>query len=123
MCIQIKEKDLKKIENIAARIHVKAELVNRENWDRKIGVLAGTVPEFTETKSTERSLPKESLLIMCGLTEKHVDKILAGLKAEQIAIDYKAVMTDHNQRWTLQEMYREMFREKMAFAGVEGMNR
>lgn len=65
------------------------------------------IPEGAQT-----AMPPESLLLFCDVSQKHLDKILFALRQKKISIDYKAVLTDTNRRWTLARLYMEMEREK-----------
>lgn len=60
-------------------------------------------------------LPDESLMLMCGVTDKHMDRILAQLRQSSKHIDYKAVLTAANGKWTLKKLLLELEREKIAF--------
>ena len=53
-----------------------------------------------------------SLVIFCDLTDKHLDHVLARLKDNRAGIDYKAVLTPTNRKWTLKHMYINMEMEK-----------
>lgn len=49
-----------------------------------------------------------SLLIMCDLSDKHVDKLLAKLKENKLDVGYKAVLTPTNVKWTMKRMLAQM---------------
>lgn len=55
-----------------------------------------------------------SLLILCGLRDKRLDKVLFELRRADIPIDYKAVLTPSNQEWTVPELMKELQRERQA---------
>ena len=57
----------------------------------------------------------ESVLIFCNLTDRQLDKMLEKLRETHIRPDYKAVMTETNQNWTLYHLCAEMQREKSSF--------
>lgn len=55
-----------------------------------------------------------SLLILCGLRDKRLDKVLFELRRADIPIEYKAVLTPSNQEWTVPELMKELQRERQA---------
>lgn len=61
--------------------------------------------------------PPESLMLMCGLSEKHMDRLLARLRQSSKHVDYKSVLTPTNAKWTLKRLMLEMEREKKALGG------
>lgn len=58
---------------------------------------------------------EESLLVMCELREKHMDRLLATLRMTNAGIDYKAVLTPTNAKWNLIRVLAEMELEKRAW--------
>lgn len=55
-----------------------------------------------------------SLLVLCGLRDKRLDKALFELRRADIPIDYKAILTPSNQEWTVPELMKELQRERQA---------
>lgn len=55
-----------------------------------------------------------SCLVLCGLRDKRLDKVLFELRRADIPIDYKAVLTPSNQEWTVPELMKELQRERQA---------
>lgn len=55
-----------------------------------------------------------SLLILCGLRDKRLDKVLFELRRADIPVDYKAILTPSNQEWTVPELMKELQRERQA---------
>lgn len=63
-------------------------------------------------KGLESSAAEESLLLMCELTDKHMDRLLASLRSSHIQPDYKAVLTPSNKKWTVTKLLAHMAFEK-----------
>ena len=61
------------------------------------------------------SAPQESLMVFCGVNEKHFDKILFELRRKQIPVDYKAVLTPSNRKWSVLMLMLELTKEKNSF--------
>ena len=54
----------------------------------------------------------ESLMVMCDVTEKQMNRLLMEFRRREIRIDYKAVLTPTNRDWPVRRMYLEMARER-----------
>lgn len=78
----------------------------------------GTIPsgsaatEGTVSAPAAQTLP--SCLVLCGLRDKRLDKVLFELRRADIPIEYKAVLTSSNQEWTVPELMKELQRERQA---------
>lgn len=78
----------------------------------------GTIP--SDSAATEGTVPAPaaqtppSCLVLCGLRDKRLDKVLFELRRADIPIDYKAVLTPSNQEWTVPELMKELQRERQA---------
>lgn len=81
-------------------------------------VAEGTIP--SGSAATEGTVPAPaaqtppSCLVLCGLRDKRLDKVLFELRRADIPIDYKAVLTPSNQEWTVSELMKELQRERQA---------
>lgn len=81
-------------------------------------VAEGTIP--SGSAATEGTVPAPaaqtppSCLVLCGLRDKRLDKVLFELRRADIPIDYKAVLTPSNQKWTVPELMKELQRERQA---------
>ncbi len=78
----------------------------------------GTIP--SGSAATEGTVPAPAAqtppgcLVLCGLRDKRLDKVLFELRRADIPIDYKAVLTPSNQEWTVPELMKELQRERQA---------
>ena len=81
-------------------------------------VAEGTIP--SGSAATEGTVPAPaaqtppSCLVLCGLRDKRLDKVLFELRRADIPIEYKAVVTPSNQEWTVPELMKELQRERQA---------
>lgn len=73
----------------------------------------GTVPAQDTACGPAVQTPS-SLLVLCGLRDKRLDKVLFELRRADIPIDYKAILTPSNQEWTVPELMKELQRERQA---------
>lgn len=67
---------------------------------------------------TDASVFKDSLLIFCDVPEKKFDKILFKLRQSKISVDYKAILTPTNSKWTVKRLMLELGREHAAFISM-----
>lgn len=78
----------------------------------------GTIP--SGSAATEGTVPAPaaqtppSCLVLCGLRDKRLDKVLFELRRADIPIEYKAILTPSNQKWTVPELMKELQRERQA---------
>lgn len=81
-------------------------------------VAEGTIP--SGNAAAEGTVPAPAAqtppgcLVLCGLRDKRLDKVLFELRRADIPIDYKAVLTPSNQEWTVPELMKELQRERQA---------
>lgn len=106
-----------KVKQIAGRMKIRCEkfssgchsytLEQLLNFDKADGTTAPAV------------MPSESLLVMCDLSDKRVDKLLFELRRSDVTLDYKAVLTPTNRKWTVSQLLLEMHREKAAYQRMQ----
>ena len=68
----------------------------------------GDAPRMENTKSGEASVVTGSLMLLCELSEKHMNKLLFELRSKKVHVDYKAVLTPVNRQWSLGKLYQEL---------------
>ena len=111
---QIREEDARQIRRLAAAKKIRVrELESGRTGGRLADLFRG------EAKPSAETLPEESLLLFCEVTDKHFDKLLFELRSKKIQVDYKAVVTPVNQQWTLSRLYTELKNERLQ---MERMN-
>lgn len=76
-------------------------------------VAEGTVPAQVDAGASGAQIPS-SLLVLCGLRDKRLDKVLFELRRADVPVDYKAILTPSNQEWTVPELMKELQRERQA---------
>lgn len=101
------------VEQIAGKLRLRTVTVTPENYSKSLGSLAGYATS-ADPVSAETTLPETGLLVMCGLKNSRVDKLLAALRAAGIRIPHKAVLTSTNQNWNVYQLAQELERERQA---------
>lgn len=93
------------------------EWVKKEDYIQTVGDLYAGKRNLLLAGCREEEYPKESLLLMCGFEDEHIDILLKGLRQNGIKTDYKAIMTPNNQNWNILQLMQEMRAERAAIAG------
>ena len=113
------EKNMEKIliypvKQLLAPMKIRLEEIKTTDLRQSIGDLAEGKKNVLTAPFTG-SAPQESLMVFCGVNEKHFDKILFELRRKQIPIDYKAVLTPSNRKWSVLMLMLELTKEKNSF--------
>lgn len=114
LAFQLEEQNLQKLKQIAAGMKVKLYTVDRKDFYQLIGDLLGGKknPLYGSYEGTAVS---ESMIVLEGFSDKRLDVLLKALKRDSVSIDFKAVVTPTNIRWTVLQMYLEMEKERNAY--------
>lgn len=103
-----------KIRQAAASLKIPCCAVPDTDYSKTLGTIAAGKPSPLITPYT-KPVPPESLLLLCGLTDKRLDRLLAALKRNDANVDFKAILTPTNESWTVLKLLLEMHREKAAY--------
>lgn len=110
----------KQQENIAAlkktaeKLRIKLIIAEDNDADTMIGFFAG----FSGFEKSEKRAEADSgCLIFSGLSGKQIDSVLAELRKARADIPLKAVITQHNQRWSVQKLVAELEKERSKLGG------
>ena len=103
------ERQTELVRKIASNLRIKTAPIDKTMYGCTLGMLA-------EGKGCPENLLKETqygtLIVFCDVSDKHLDRILARLRSENAAIDYKAVLTPSNRGWNVRKLYFELERER-----------
>lgn len=124
----------KEIETIASHMRIKAEYVAVTEYKRTLGSIAENTTQNAAIQAVVNqsavideqqgqgvltkehpAIPKESMLVFCGVTEKHLNKMLFEMRTRKLPVTYKSVLTETNKDWNVLKMYGEMERERLAY--------
>lgn len=101
------------IRQIASRMKLAYERIEPCFHSCTLGSIeSGSYKNIPVSATSETS---ESLLVMCGLSDKRMDKLLFELRRSDARLDYKAVLTPTNKDWTVSHLLLELHREKAAY--------
>ncbi len=104
------------VKNVASRLKLALDIIPEEYCGCRLKELAAGKyaqnPPDAATEPVAQTPP--SLLILCGLRDKRLDKVLFELRRADIPVDYKAILTPSNKEWTVPELMKELQRERQA---------
>lgn len=101
------------VKNVASRLKLALDIIPEEYCGCRLQELAaGKYAQADASVSVAQTPP--SLLILCGLRDKRLDKVLFELRRADILVDYKAILTPSNKEWTVPELMKELQRERQA---------
>lgn len=119
----VRAEELAKIKRAAGNIKLRVEEVPLILYRQEMGVLSeakllslSESVQLGEREGIYEGTPiPESLIFMCGLSEKQLDKLLLALGQSEVKVDYKAVLTAENARWNVLRLLAELGREKAMY--------
>lgn len=114
LAFQLEGQNLQKLKQTAAGMKVKLYTVDRKDFYQLIGDL------FAQKRNPllgdyEGTAVSESMIVLEGFSDKRLDILLRALKRDSVSIDFKAVATSANKRWTVLQMYLEMEKERNSY--------
>lgn len=108
--------DNDKIRRLVSPMNIQVETVSPVSFDKTLEILASSRQKETPAPiGADASAFKESLIIFCDIPEKKFDKILFKLRQSKISVDYKAMLTPTNSKWTVKRLMIELEREHASF--------
>lgn len=97
-----------------AAFKLRIKTIEPQDYSQPIGYLAG-VKEISQVQIPSALIPQEQMekemLILAGITGNLFDQVLYTLRKAGTPVDYKAVLTEHNQNWNCMQLYKELEKE------------
>ena len=93
------QQKLRKLKMALLPFKIRLKTVETQDYSQPIGYLAG-VKEVSQV-----------MLILAGITGNLFDQVLYTLRKAGTPVDYKAVLTEHNQNWNCMQLYKELEKE------------
>ena len=135
--IHIDDIEYHKIQNIASRMKITVDRIPEEimTVNYKLGELVnGTYKKATDmidaddrkqenvtghssetgAVNAQTKNRADSLILLCNLKDKRLDKMLFELRHGEVKVMYKAILTPSNQNWTVPMLMQELRRERFA---------
>ena len=115
------KKKLREIQMMAMAVKLRMKLVDKSDYLQPVGYLAGNKEIPPVDARYEGEELEQEMMVFAGLTEDHLNQMLFLMRKSGIApVNYKAILTDTNKNWTVQELYEELQREHEAMTKKEG---
>ena len=106
-----------KLKSVLVRMGVRIKNIGPEQVNQTVGYLAG-LPGFEEQAAEALPVIPEEVLVMKNFTSSRIDALLFGLrKAGVPKIALKAIITEHNCKWTFYQLYEELRKEHLEMSG------
>ena len=111
LLFNLSEQSLSAVKRTALVMKIKLQQVTAEQYNSVLEDIINGEGEF----GYNGELPAESMIVLCGIAGRRLEEVLMSLRKNKAVIDYKAVLTQHNCKWTPLKMLEEMEKEKKAF--------
>lgn len=113
LAFQVRETDLQKLKEISASMRIKIVVIDKVDFRQ-------TVNDLLSQKKNPLVEPyngqiTESMLLLHEFSDKRLDALLKALRREQVKVDFKAVTTKTNIKWTVLQLFFEMEKERKAY--------
>ena len=110
-----KEK-IKVVRSIAQKNRIQIKEISRKDYNQKLGALAG-IQGFAKEKVIYNGpdFPLE-MIVFSGIDSAQIDSFLADYKQTGAQpVPLKAIITPHNIFWTVEALFKELWKEHLHF--------
>ena len=108
-----------KLERILLPLKLRIRRIPVSQYGQTLAALSGLEePVALPSESAITPSFSDPMMIFAGLSEMTLNRVLAGLRAQQIRIPYKAILTSTNQHWTPEECFIEIKKEHEQMHGL-----
>ena len=100
----------------ASNMRIASGFINESDSYKTLAELAAEVKGIpSDVAGYHSQEDKESLVIFCDVTDKHMDRLLFEMRQKNTDVTFKAVLTDANKKWNISQMPVEMRRERFEY--------
>ena len=100
----------------ASNMRIASGFINESDSYKTLAELAAEVKGIpSDVAGYHSQEDKESLVIFCDVTDKHMDRLLFEMRQKNTGVTFKAVLTDANKKWNISQMLVEMRRERFEY--------
>ena len=109
-------KEPQDIIKVASNMRIASGFINESDSYKTLAELAAEVKGIpSDVAGYHSQEDKESLVIFCDVTDKHMDRLLFEMRQKNTGVTFKAVLTDANKKWNISQMLVEMRRERLEY--------
>lgn len=113
LAFQVRETDLQKLKEISASMRIKLVVIEKVDFRQTVNnLLSQKKNPLVEPYNGQIT---ESMLLLHEFSDKRLDALLKALRREQVKVDFKAVTTKTNIKWTVLQLFFEMEKERKAY--------
>ena len=95
----------------ASNMRIASGFINESDSYKTLAELAAEVKGIpSDVAGYHSQEDKESLVIFCDVTDKHMDRLLFEMRQKNTGVTFKAVLTDANKKWNISQMLEYMRR-------------
>ena len=101
----------RKLKTIFVQNGLRIRQIPREEYNQPIGALTGIkeIPRVEEVYDGDELA--EEMLVFRGVYGKRLDLLLAQMRKNKVAVNLKAILTEHNVGWSGLQLYEELKKE------------
>ena len=100
----------------ASNMRIASGFINESDSYKTLAELAAEVKGIpSDVAGYHSQEDKESLVIFCDVTDKHMDRLLFEMRQKNTGVTFKAGLTDANKKWNISQMLVEMRRERFEY--------
>ena len=117
LCAGMEKERLLRLSFLAMGLGIRVRPVEEARQGQTLAALCGLE---AEKPSAAPAKAKGEMLVLAFFEDALLDRFLAALRQNGLAVPLKAVLTPNNSRWTCAALYQELKREAAAFASQRG---
>lgn len=95
----------------AMPLKVKIKKVDKEDYLQPIGYLAGKKETTAVSEKYEGPELDDEMLLISDFTDTKLNQLLLALRKSSVRINFKAVLTQTNEKWNAIELFEELRKE------------
>ena len=95
--------------------------IRAEQTGETVARLVSTNAAVSGAQMPEQT-PEAEFMLLCGLGDRQLDRLLAAMRRAGVSVPYKAVLTEHNKNWTFADLVTEVAREHEALRAKRESN-
>lgn len=108
----------RKIRFLLVRMGMRIRVVEKEDYGKPLGVLAGMKDVTLEDENAPVEDFDDEMMVLHRFTDKRLDAFLQAMRKEGIErVDLKAILTPTNCRWNSWQLFQEIQEEHRTMTG------
>ena len=105
------------VRDAVASLGIRVRTITTAHLNDSVGSIAGMVGMRPSPKPYDGDAPDDEFMLVCNLSSKQLDQMLAALRQADANVALKAQVTQHNRLWPLRVLMAEIAKEHAAMTG------